>query len=99
MRSGSVRGLLALLAASAWAPGAAAQDARPQVPAQELDATRHHQPSQAEVDQREQALHGNDAAAAREAARQQAAVDRLYRELTGKTPKPPLSGSSVPPSK
>ncbi len=93
-----VRILILVLAALAWAPVAGAQTLPPgQVPAQELDATRHRQPTQAEVDQREQARNGNDEAARRRAARDQATVDLLYRQLTGHAPNaaPQSSGSST----
>lgn len=82
MLHGFARGLTLPLAALALAQ-AAAQTAPPgQVPPQELDATRHHQPTQAEVDQRERQLYG-DKSTAQFQARQKAEVDRLYQELTG----------------
>ena len=89
MVRGIVRAMILALAASAGAPSAGAQAVPPgQVPPQELDALRHHQPTQAEVDERERALHGNnDAAAERRAAQEQATVDRLYRQLTGQNPR------------
>ncbi len=90
-------GSLLIFAAFAVVPAVAAQGVPPgQVPPQELGAALHHQPTQAEVDERERALHGDDAAAARRAAQQQATVDRLYRQLTGRSPNAPLQGGSAP---
>jgi hypothetical protein len=83
MLHGLARGLTLPLAALALAQAATAQTAPPaQVPPQELDATRHHQPTQAEVDQRERQLYG-DKTTAQFRARQKAEVDRLYQELMG----------------
>jgi hypothetical protein len=86
MNRGFVPVFLVLLAPFAGAAGALAQTPTlAQIPPQELDALRHHQPTQSEVDARERQLYGNKGEAERQA-REQAQVDKLYRQLMGNAP-------------
>ena len=85
--------LLVVVAPVAWAQDAPPPSPSPSAPAQrppvqfsDLDAKLHHQPTRAEVDQRERERFGS-AATKQQQDQEQAEIDRLNRELLG-TPVP-----------